>query len=103
MTLLAGEYVCGDVHTNGIEKFWSLLKRSIKGTQIHVHGAHLQRYVVERTFAYNERSADDLGRVMVAMTGTSGRRLTWNALTGEDQGPRGTRRWTPSLDALEFL
>lgn len=71
-----GEYVSGIVHTNGIENFWSLLKRSIKGSQIHVHPFHLQRYVVE-TFAYNERGSDDLGRIRAAMTGVSGRRLTW--------------------------
>jgi transposase-like protein len=41
------QYVSGDVHTNGIENFWSLLKRSIKGTQIHVTIAHLDRYVTE--------------------------------------------------------
>ena len=58
-----GEYVSGDVHTNGIENYWSLLKRSIKGTQIHVSPDHLDRYVTERTFAYNHRDADDLGRM----------------------------------------
>ncbi|HWE56360.1 MAG TPA: IS1595 family transposase [Acidimicrobiales bacterium] len=99
----AGEYVCGDVHTNGIENFWSLLKRSIKGTQIHVHGAHLQRYVNERTFAYNERSASDLGRMTAAMTGVSGRRLTWAALTADTKTYGRPAIWQPSFDALEFL
>jgi transposase-like protein len=77
-----GEYVSGDVHTNGIENYWSLLKRSIKGTQIHVSPDHLVRYVAERTFAYNHRDADDLGRMRAAVAGTSGRRLTWAQLTG---------------------
>ena len=77
-----GEYVSGDVHTNGIENFWSLLKRSIKGTQIHVSPTHLDRYATERTFAYNYRDADDLGRMRAAVAGTSGRRLTWAQLTG---------------------
>jgi len=77
-----GEYVSGDVHTNGIENYWSLLKRSIKGTQIHVSASHLQRYSDERTFAYNHRETDDLGRMHAVLAGTSGRRLTWATLTG---------------------
>jgi transposase-like protein len=76
-----GEYVCGMVHTNGIENYWSLLKRSLKGSQIHVSPAHLDRYVTERTFAYNNRDAGDLGRMRVATAGTAGRRLTWPQLT----------------------
>jgi transposase-like protein len=62
-----GEYVSGDVHTNGIENFWSLLKRSLKGSQIHVSPEHLGRYVTERTFAYNHRQSDDLGRMRAAV------------------------------------
>ena len=75
-----GEYVCGLVHANGIENFWSLLQRSIKGTQIHVAPYHLDRYVTERTFAHNHRDADDLGRMRAAMGGSAGRRLTWRQL-----------------------
>jgi len=77
-----GEYVSGDVHTNGIENYWSLLKRSIKGTQIHVSPDHLDRYVTERTFAYNNRQSSDLDRMRAAVAGTTGRRLTWADLTG---------------------
>jgi transposase-like protein len=77
-----GEYVCGIVSTNGIENYWSLLKRSIKGTQIHVSAAHLDRYVMERTFAYKNRLGDHLARMRVAVAGTNGRRLTWSELTG---------------------
>jgi hypothetical protein len=44
-----GEYVCGIVHTNGIENYWSLLQRSIKGTQIHISSRHLDRYATEWT------------------------------------------------------
>lgn len=76
-----GEYVCGDVHTNGIENYWSLLKRSIKGSQIHVSASHLQRYADERTFSYNNRDKDDLGRMRAAMSGVNGRRVTWERLT----------------------
>jgi transposase-like protein len=78
------EYVSGIVHTNGIENFWSLLKRAIKGTQVHVDPAHLGRYVTERTFAYNHREDTDLTRLRVAMAGADGHRLTWEQLTDHD-------------------
>jgi len=74
------EYVRGDVHTNGIENFWALLKRSLKGTQVHVDPRHLDRYVTERAFAYNNRFTNDLGRMTVAARGAHGRRVTWNEL-----------------------
>lgn len=77
------EYVSGDVHTNSVENFWSLLKRAIKGTQIHVSEEHLDRYVSERAFAYNLRDRTDLGRMQAATTGTGGRRLPWKRLTGK--------------------
>jgi transposase-like protein len=77
----AREYVSGDVHTNTLENFWSLLKRAIKGTQIHVDEDHLDRYVTERAFAYNYRDHTDLGRMRLALAGVDGRRLTWDALT----------------------
>ena len=91
-----GEYVAGDVHTNGIENFWSLLKRSIKGTQIHVSPDHLHRYVNERTFAYNNRTTDDLGRLRVAVAAGAGRRLTWAQLTGKGPVCRAAGSWTES-------
>jgi transposase-like protein len=75
------EYVSGDVYTNGIENFWSILKRSIKGSQIHVYPVHLHRYVTERTFAYNFREDTDLSRMCNAVSGIDGRRLTWKQLT----------------------
>jgi transposase-like protein len=74
-------YVSGDVYTNGIENFWSILKRSIKGTQIHVDRDHMHRYVTERTFAYNYRTDTDLTRMCLAVSGADGRRLTWKELT----------------------
>lgn len=77
------EYVRGEVHTNGIESFWALLKRAIKGTQVHVDREHLHRYVTEREFAYNYRKVGDLGRMRLAMAGTPGRRLTYKALTAK--------------------
>ena len=77
------EYVSGDVHTNSIENFWSLLKRALKGTQIHVDPEHLHRYVTERAFAYNYRDRTDLGRMRLAVEGVADRRLTWDSLTSE--------------------
>jgi len=78
------EYVSGIVHTNGIENFWSLLKRALKGTQTHVDRAHLDRYVTERTFSYNHRDDSDLTRLRVAIAGANGHRLTWAQLTDHD-------------------
>ena len=78
------EYVSGIVHTNGIENFWSLLKRSLKGTQVHVDPVHLHRYVTERQFAYNNRFTNDLGRMRLSMAGAPGRRLTYKQLTDHD-------------------
>jgi len=75
------EYVSGDVHTNTMESFWALLKRSIKGTQIHVDEEHLDRYVTERIFCFDHRIASDLERMRLALGGVSDRRLTWKALT----------------------
>jgi transposase-like protein len=74
-------YVSGDVYTNGIENFWSILKRSIKGSQIHVDKVHLHRYITERTFAYNYREDTDLTRMCLAVSSVNGRRLTWKKLT----------------------
>ena len=51
----AKTYVEGNVHTNGIENFWSLLKRGIHGTYVSVEPFHLFRYVDEQAFRYNNR------------------------------------------------
>jgi hypothetical protein len=67
------EYVSGDVHTNTVENFWSLLKRALEGTQIHVDEVHLHRYVAERAFAHNHRDTTDLGRMRLATAGTPAR------------------------------
>ena len=91
------QYVSGDVSTNGIENFWSVLKRSIKGSQIHVDPAHLQRYVNERVFAFNHRNAGDLGRMRAALTGTAGCRLTWATLTASKTDYYAPKPWQPKL------
>lgn len=76
------EYVRGNVHTNSIENFWSLLKRTIKGTYISVSPAHLQKYVEEQMFRYNERDGNDQMRFMSMIELISGKRLTYSQLIG---------------------
>jgi len=78
----AETYVRGNVHTNGIENFWSLLKRAINGTYVSVDPFHLNRYVAEQVFRFNERATNDATRFMKAAIGIIGRRLTYDDLTG---------------------
>lgn len=85
------EYVRGNIHTQGIENFWSLLKRQLRGTYVAVEPFHLDRYVTEQVFRYNNRATkenqlDDLDRFMLAMSQVGGKRLTYSALTGKGQG-----------------
>ena len=74
-------YVNGRVHTNGIESFWSLLKRAIKGTYISVEPFHLGRYVDEQVFRFNEREGSDADRFRTALRRVTGKRLTYRELT----------------------
>jgi transposase-like protein/IS1 family transposase len=76
------EYVRDNVHTNSIENFWALLKRSIKGTYVSVAPEHLQAYVEEQAFRYNERKGNDKDRFVKMIESISGKRLTWNQLVG---------------------
>jgi len=81
------EYVRGQVHTQGIENFWSLLKRGLKGTYVAVEPFHLDRYVTEQVFRFNNRSTKDNpltdeDRFSLAMTQAVGHRLTYAQLTG---------------------
>jgi transposase-like protein len=81
-------YVDGEVHTNGLENFWSLLKRGLRGTYIAVEPFHLFRYVDEQVFRYNNRKQmDDYDRFRLAMSQIVGKRLTWNQLTGKEASP----------------
>jgi transposase-like protein len=77
-------YVEGNIHTNGMENFWSLLKRSLHGTYVAVEPFHLFRYVDEQAFRYNNRTMTDLDRFVYGMRHVIGRRLTYNELTGKD-------------------
>jgi transposase-like protein len=75
-------YVEGRVHTNGIENFWSLLKRCIHGTYVAVAPFHLGRYLDEQTFRFNKRKGSDATRFLEAMLSVCGKRLTFAELTG---------------------
>jgi len=79
----AETYVRGKVHTNGIENFWSLLKRALGGTYVSVEPFHLFRYVDEQAFRFNARKTNDAGRFVKAVAQTTGRRLTYKKLTGK--------------------
>jgi transposase-like protein len=80
------QYVDGRVHTNGLENFWSLLKRGLSGTYVSVEPFHLFRYLDEQTFRYNNRN--DMGdgdRFVLALSQITGKRLTYEHLTGKDR------------------
>lgn len=77
-------YVDGAIHTNGMENFWSLLKRSLGGTYVAVAPFHLCRYVAEQAFRFNERLLDDAGRFHAVMQNIVGKRLTYRLLTAQD-------------------
>jgi len=79
----AESYANGKVHVNGIENFWSLLKRGIKGTYVNVEPFHLFRYIDEQVFRFNTRKTDDGSRFASAMSGFAGKRLTYKQLTGK--------------------
>jgi transposase-like protein len=80
-----GEYVKGFAHVNGVENFWSLLKRSIKGTYVSVEHFHLQRYVDEQVFRFNQRKGTDQTRFRGAAGGIVGKRLTYKELIGHGE------------------
>jgi transposase-like protein len=81
----AERYVNGRVHTNGLENFWSLLKRGIAGTYVSVEPFHLFRYLDEQTFRYNNRKEmTDSDRFSLAMSQIVGKRLTYAGLTGKE-------------------
>jgi len=80
---LLEQYVRGQVHVNGIENFWSLLKRSVKGTYIKPEPKHISRYVDEQVFRFNSRKMLDADRFSMALANVAGCRLTWRNLTGK--------------------
>jgi transposase-like protein len=80
----AERYVDGRIHTNGLENFWSLLKRGLRGTYVAVEPFHLFRYVDEQAFRYNNRKDSNFQRFALAMSQIGGKRLTYAELTGKD-------------------
>lgn len=78
----AEKYVDGQIHTNGIENFWSLLKRGIKGTYVSVEPFHLFRYLDEQSFRFNTRKEKDVDRFIQTVKQIAGKRLTYHELTG---------------------
>ncbi len=87
----AEKYVDGKIHTNGLENFWSLLKRGLNGTYVSVEPFHLFRYLDEQTFRYNNRKdMDNWDRFELALSKITGKRLTYDHLTGKDQEPHTT-------------
>jgi transposase-like protein len=80
----AERYVDGNVHTNGLENFWSLLKRAIRGTYVSVEPFHLFRYLDEQSFRFNTRKLTDGARFVFAAAGLMGKRLTYHGLIGAE-------------------
>jgi transposase-like protein len=84
------QYVDGNVHTNGIENFWSLLKRTINGTYVSVEPFHLFRYVDEQAFRFNNRlPMSDKDRFSYLLRKIVGKRLTFDELTGKEVKKQG--------------
>jgi transposase-like protein len=77
----AEAYVDGQVHTNGLENYWSLLKRAIKGTYVNVEPFHLFRYLDEQAFRFNQRTLTDSERFTDALRGVIGKRVMYKDLT----------------------
>lgn len=92
----AVQYVRDNVHTNGLENFWSLLKRGIGGTYVSVEPFHLFRYVDEQAFRFNNREHEDgtkksdYARFKATLNQVVGKRLTYKALTGKEAASAST-------------
>jgi transposase-like protein len=89
----AETYVKGRVHTNGLENFWSLMKRNLSGTYVCVEPYHLDRYLDEQMFRFNNRATkdnplNDADRFYLALSQVSSRRLTYAELTGKLERPQ---------------
>jgi transposase-like protein len=80
----AERYVDGVVHTNGMENYWSLLKRTLRGTYVSVQPFHLFRYLDEQAYRFNNRKGTDASRFWESLKGILGKRLTYVALTGSE-------------------
>ena len=82
----AVNYVDGEVHTNGLENYWSLLKRTLAGTYVSVEPFHLFRYLDEQAYRFNNRrDATDYDRFRTAASQIVGKRLTWKQVIGSTE------------------
>jgi transposase-like protein len=88
-------YAKGRVHTNGLENFWSLLKRALGGTYVSVEPFHLFRYLDEQAFRFNERKDNDQGRFIKALSGVVGKTLKYAKLIAAEggDGPHQSPTW----------
>jgi transposase-like protein len=82
----AEAYVKGAVHTNGLENFWALFKRCVKGTHVSIEPFHLGAYVDSEAFRFNNREFKDGERFLLAVAGFAGKRLTYKNLIGDLEG-----------------
>ncbi len=99
-------YAKGHIHTNGLENFWSLLKRGIRGTYVSVEPFHLFRYLDEQAFRFNERKDNDAGRFIKVVAGIVGKGLRYSKLigkTGGDSLPQKTESWWSETWLLNHL
>jgi len=76
----------GRIHTNGLENFWSLLKRMLHGTYVNVEPFHLFRYLDEQSFRFNERKDNDAGRFTTALAGVVGKGIRYAKLIAAEGG-----------------
>jgi transposase-like protein len=99
-------YAKGHVHTNGLENFWSLLKRGIRGTYVSVEPFHLFRYLDEQSFRFNERKDNDAGRFVKVVAGVIGKGLRYSKLIGKTGGdglPQKAESWWSETWLLNHL
>jgi len=82
-------YAKGNIHTTGLENFWSLFKRCIKGTHVSVEPFHLFRYLDAESFRFNNRKVEDGDRFRKVLGGVEGKRLTYKSLIGENDLEQG--------------
>ena len=78
------KYVDGRVHTNGLENFWSLVKRAIHGTYVSIEPFHVFRYIDEQAFRFNNRGETDAARFVTVLRDIVHKRLTYSELTGQE-------------------
>ena len=87
----AGEYVRGEAHTNGIESFWSMMKRGYQGTYHKMSPKHLDRYVSEFSGRHNVREHNTIDQMTGVVTGMAGKRLRYSDLIADNGLPSGAR------------